>query len=56
MTRLAAAFTLPAVSPRVNLSLLAIAAIVAAAMLLGTPGDDEPMCISEFAIADRCDP
>jgi len=39
-----------------NLSLLAIAAIIAAAMLLGTPGDDAPMCVSEFAIADACDP
>lgn len=55
MTRPAAAFTLPAVRP-LNLSLLAIAAIIAAAMLLGTPGDEPPKCISEFAIADACDP
>lgn len=48
--------TLPAVSPRVNLSLIAVAAIIAAAMILGTPGDDEPMCVSEFAVADRCEP
>lgn len=41
---------------RVNLSLLAIAAIIAAAMLLGTPGDDAPVCVSELAVADRCEP
>lgn len=39
-----------------NLSLLAIAAIIAAALILGTPGDDAPTCVSEFAIADACDP
>lgn len=48
--------TLPAMRRRLNISLLAIAAIIAAAMLLGTPGDDTPVCVSELAVADRCDP
>lgn len=56
LTRPGAEGTLPAMRRRLNLSLLAIAAIIAAAMLLGTPGDDAPMCVSELALADRCEP
>lgn len=39
-----------------SLTLLALAAIAVLAMAVGTPSDDAPMCVSEFAIADVCAP